>query len=153
MSSPKLNPESILKTLRAAFCHDATRGDLLQLTATKLHAVGEPYTGIYVYMVDGDSLVLEAFAGRPTEHTRIPIGQGLCGRAVAERSDIYAADVTSEAGYLACSAETRSEFIALIRQGDSILGQIDIDSDQLDGLDAAERIAVQQVAEGLAALL
>ena len=34
-------------------------------------------------MLHGNELVLEAYAGRETEHTRIPVGDGVCGTAVA----------------------------------------------------------------------
>jgi GAF domain-containing protein len=104
-------------------------------------------------MLHGDALELEAFDGRPTEHTRIPVGTGVCGRAVAEARDISVADVNSDPGYLACSIETRSELVVLIRRGADILGQIDVDSDVINGFDATEEAAVREVADGLAALL
>ena len=118
-----------------------------------MREAGSPYTGVYLYMLHGDMLELEAFDGRPTEHTRIPVGQGLCGRAVAEARDINAPDVSAEAGYLACSIETRSELVVLIRRGAEILGQIDVDSDVVNGFDDAEQAAAREVADALAALL
>ena len=33
-------------------------------------------------MLQGEELVLEAFAGRETDHTRIPVGKGVCGTEV-----------------------------------------------------------------------
>jgi GAF domain-containing protein len=106
-----------------------------------------------MYMLHGDKLELEAFDGRPTEHTTIPVGTGVCGRAVAEARDINVADVSTDAGYLACSIETRSELVVLIRRGPDILGQIDIDSDRVNGFDDTEEGAVKEVADALAALL
>ena len=41
-------------------------------------------------------------------------------------------DVTARDEYIACNLDTRSELVVLIRRGDLILGQIDVDSDQLD---------------------
>ncbi len=153
MTTPRLNSEKILKALHAAYCHEATRDELLKMAATKLHAVGSPYTGVYMYMLHDNMLKLEAFEGRPTDHQEIPVGVGLCGRAVAEKRDLNVADVKADDQYLACSIETRSELIVLIRRGDLILGQIDIDSDEIDGFDEAEQAAVQRVADGLASLL
>lgn len=153
MTSPKLNSERVLKALHAAYCHDASRQELLQLTATKLRSVGPPYTGVYMYMLDGNSLKLEAFDGRPTEHHEIEVGVGLCGKAVAEMQDLNIADVKADTQYLACSIETKSELIVLIRRGDLILGQIDVDSDVINGFDEAEQAATQRVADGLASLL
>lgn len=148
-----LNAEAVARALQGAFCHDASRAELLQLAANKLHDVGPPYTGVYLYMLHGDQLVLEAHSGRDTEHTRIPVGTGLCGRAVAERCDLNVPDVSQAEGYLACSIETRSELVVLIRRRDDVLGQIDIDSDVPDGFPPEEEAAVRQVADALAVLL
>lgn len=148
-----LDGEAVVRALQGAFAHGVDRQGLLELVATRIRAAGSPYTGVYLYMVHGDELVLEAFAGRSTDHTRIPVGRGICGQAVAERRDINVPDVSQADGYLACSVETRSELVVLIRRHDEILGQIDIDSDVPDGFDAAEEAAVRTVADGLAALL
>jgi GAF domain-containing protein len=72
---------------------------------------------------------------------------------VAERRDLNVPDVAQAEGYLACSIETRSELVVLIRRHDEILGQIDIDSDVVDGFDDEEQAAVRTVADALAALL
>jgi len=80
-------------------------------------------------MLQGDELVLEAFAGRETEHTHIPVGRGVCGTAVATGQDQNVPDVAAVGNYLACNLETRSELVVLIRRGARILGQLDVDSD------------------------
>jgi GAF domain-containing protein len=106
-------------------------------------------------MLHGDELVLEAHAGRDTEHTRIPVGTGVCGTAVATRQDQNVPDVAAVAGgsYLACNAFTKSELVVLIRRGDHILGQIDIDSDVPAGFGEREQAVVKEVADALAVLL
>ncbi len=148
-----LDADTIVRALQGAFRRDVSRQELLQLVATKMRQAGPPYTGVYLYMLHGSELELEAFDGRPTEHTRIPVGAGICGRAVAERRDINVADVSKADGYLACSIETRSELVVLMRRHDEILGQIDIDSDVDGGFDEAEQRAVKAVADALAVLL
>jgi GAF domain-containing protein len=104
-------------------------------------------------MLQGKELVLEAYAGRETEHTRIPVGTGVCGTAVASGQDQNVPDVTAVQNYLACNTWTRSELVVLIRRGATILGQIDIDSDEPDPFTADEEGAVRQVADALAILL
>ncbi len=118
-----------------------------------MRQAGPPYTGVYLYMLHGDELVLEAFDGRPTDLTRVALGTGVCGRAVAEQRDLNIPDVSVVEDYLACSAETQSELVVLIRRHDEILGEIDIDSDVLAGFDDAEERAVREVADALATLL
>lgn len=153
MADTALKPEFVVRALQGAYCRGASRGELLQLVATKLREAGPPYTGVYLYMLHDGELVLEAFDGRPTEHTRIPVGVGVCGRAVAERRNLNVPDVTAADGYLACSIETKSELVVLIRRHDEILGQIDVDSDMADGFSPAEAAAVKEVADALAVLL
>ena len=155
MAEATLKSEPIVKALHAAFCRDAGRAELLQLAATKMRATGPPYTSVYLYMIDesGETLLLEAFDGRETEHTSIPLGRGLCGKAVTERADLNVTDVSAVPEYLACNVDTRSELIVLIRRNEDILGQIDIDSDAPNGFDGMEQAAVKEVADALAVLL
>src|SRR5262249_21238490 len=74
------------------------------------------YRWVGVYWLDGDSLILGPYVGAPTEHSRIPVGRGVCGTAVAEGKNQIVADVRVLSNYLACSLETRSEIVVLIRK-------------------------------------
>lgn len=147
------DPSAVVRALRAAHLHDVPRQGLLQLACEKIQAWGGPYTSVYAYMLHDDELLLEAHAGRDTDHTRIPVGAGVCGTAVAQRRDQNVPDVRAVGNYLACNLYTRSELVVLIRRGDHILGQIDIDSDVLNGFGEREHADVTAVAEALAALL
>jgi L-methionine (R)-S-oxide reductase len=150
---PVLDSARIVAALRGAFARDEGRPGLLQIAAEKIRAAGPPYTSVYLYMLHGDELVLEAYAGRDTDHTRIPVGVGVCGTAVASGEDQNVPDVRAIDNYLACNAWTRSELVVLIRRGGLILGQIDIDSDVPDPFTPEEEAAVKQVADALAILL
>ena len=150
---PVLASSRVIAALRGAFAREADRAEMLRLAAEKIQAAGAPYTSVYLYMLHGDDLVLEAFAGRETEHTRIPVGQGVCGTAVATGEDQNVGDVRSIGNYIACNIWTRSELVVLIRRGPTILGQIDIDSDVPDPFTPEEQAEVQAVAEALAVLL
>ena len=150
---PTLDGDKVVAALRGAFARDAGRQGLLQLAAERIQAAGVPYTSVYLYMLRGDDLVLEAFAGRETEHTRIAVGQGVCGTAVSTGQDQNVPDVRAISNYLACNAWTRSELVVLIRRGATILGQIDIDSDEPDPFSPEEEAEVRRVADALAVLL
>lgn len=150
---PVLDSPRIVAALRGAFAREEGREALLRLAAEKIRAAGAPYTSVYLYMLHGSELVLEAYAGRETEHTRIPVGVGVCGTAVARGQDQNVPDVRAVENYLACNAWTRSELVVLIRRGSLILGQIDIDSDIPDPFTPEEEAAVKQVADALAILL
>ena len=146
-------PSRIVRALRAAQLHDAPRRDLLQMACDRIRAEGAPYTSVYAYMLHGDQLVLEAFTGRETPHARIPVGQGVCGTAVATGQDQNVPDVGAVGNYLACNLDTKSELVVLIRRGANILGQIDIDSDVPAAFTDVHHRAVKEVADALAVLV
>lgn len=148
-----LQANPIVTRLRSAFNHDAGRQELLRLAAGLIREAGAPYTSVYMYMLHGAELVLEAHSGRDTEHDRIAVGQGVCGTAVAAGEDQNVGDVRARGNYIACNLFTRSELVVLIRRGDEILGQIDVDSDEIDPFTPDEVEAVRAVAEALAVLL
>jgi GAF domain-containing protein len=148
-----LDSQRVVAALRGAFAREVGRGGLLRLAAERIRAAGSPYTSVYLYMLHGDELILEAYAGRETDHTRIPVGRGVCGTAVASGKDQNVPDVRAVENYLACNAWTRSELVVLIRRGTLILGQIDIDSDVPDPFTPEEEAEVKRVADALAILL
>lgn len=148
-----LDAHGTVRALRAAHLHDAGREALLRMACERIRSWGGPFTSAYAYMLHGDDLVLEAHAGRDTPHTRITVGTGVCGTAVATGDDQNVPDVSAVGHYLACNTFTRSELVVLIRRGATILGQIDIDSDVPEGFGPAEHAAVREVADALAVLL
>jgi L-methionine (R)-S-oxide reductase len=150
---PVLDSNRVIAALRGAFAREEGRQGVLRTAAQKIRASGPPYTSVYLYMLHGNELVLEAFDGRDTDHTRIPVGVGVCGTAVASGEDQNIPDVRAVENYLACNAWTRSELVVLIRRGSLVLGQIDIDSDVPDPFSQEEESAVKRVADALAILL
>jgi GAF domain-containing protein len=127
--------------------------DVLQAAVSGLHELDDRFhwTGIYELFPD-NVLRLGPFIGAPTDHVFIGVGRGVCGTAVAERRNINVPDVRLVSNYLACSTETRSELVVLIRKGEKIFAQIDIDSHQVAAFDDRSVERVQRVADWLAAL-
>lgn len=111
------------------------------------------WVGVYLLNPEENFLWLHNYIGEPTEHARIAVGEGVCGTAVAEQKNQNVADVTKLDNYLACSPGTRAELVVLIRAGDEILGQIDIDSDQEGAFREEDEQEVQAVADKLAEVL
>ncbi len=148
-----LDAASIVRALRAAHLHDQGSAGLLALACERVRAWGSPFTSVYAYLLKDAELSLVAYSGRATEHTRIPIGAGVCGTAVATGRDQNVPDVSRAESYLPCNAETRSELVVLIRRGAVILGQLDVDSDVPAGFDDVHHAALRQVADALAVLL
>jgi len=150
---PAATAATIVRALRAAHLHDIGRMGMLQMACDRLRALGAPYTSVYAYMLHDGELRLEAHAGRDTEHTRIAVGSGVCGTAVATGQDQNVPDVSAVGNYLACNLDTKSELVVLIRRGATILGQLDIDSDVPAGFGEKEHADVKEIADALAVLL
>ncbi len=108
------------------------------------------YTGVYIYLLQGETLVLGPYRGRPTEHTRISIGAGVCGRAARVKETVTVDDVTADAEYIACSLDTRSEIVVPIMRGSRVFGEIDIDSDVPAAFTGDDRKFLEQVARAIA---
>lgn len=108
------------------------------------------YTWVGIYLLDGNELVLGPYVGRPSPHTRIPLGRGICGAAAAEKSTIIVDDVNADSRYLACSIETKSEIVVPIMRGNEVLGEIDIDSDRPAAFGTADRELLEPIAALLA---
>jgi len=107
------------------------------------------YTWVGVYMVEGDELVLWAWDGNAaTEHTRIPIGEGICGLAASIGESVVVDDVSKDTKYLMCFPATKSEIVVPII-GEEVHGEIDIDSDKLAAFTSED----QSFLELLAALI
>ena len=127
--------------------------EILEAAVRSLHELDDRFhwTGIYELFPD-NVLRLGPFVGAPTDHVFIGVGRGVCGTAVAEGRNINVPDVRLESNYLACSTETRSELVILIRRGERIFAQIDIDSHQVAAFDEESVARVQRVADWLAML-
>jgi GAF domain-containing protein len=110
------------------------------------------YRWVGIYRVDGAELVLEGWDGpAATEHTRIPIGRGICGQAARENRTVVVADVRSAPEYLACFLETRSEVVVPIRDGARVVGEIDIDGNEVGAFDPTDAAFLETVARKLSA--
>jgi GAF domain-containing protein len=130
----------------------ATIDEVLKDTVRLLNEERQHYDWVGIYLLEGDTLVLHNYVGKPTEHMRIPVGVGVCGVAVAEGSNQIVGDVSKLENYLACSIGTRSEIVVLIRRGAQIFGQIDIDSDLENAFTDQDERLLSRVAERLSAI-
>ena len=128
---------------------------ILRKAVRTLHEADDRYkwVGIYLMRDNEDKLWLHNYVGAPTEHAEIEVGQGVCGTAVAEKKNQVVQDVTAVDNYLACNPKVKSELVVLIRAGDEVLGQIDIDSHEKEAFKDEDEQEVQAVADKLAEVL
>jgi L-methionine (R)-S-oxide reductase len=153
---PALAPDNsmtyqhVLDKVRAAVASAPDSETAMTGAVRTLAAEVPSYTWTGIYLLHGNELVLGPYVGKPSPHTRIPLGRGICGAAAAEKATIVVDDVNADSRYLACSVETRSEIVVPILAGTEVLGEIDIDSDRAAAFGNADRELIEAVAALLA---
>jgi L-methionine (R)-S-oxide reductase len=147
-------PENVFGTILSAVSEFADRTEdltALQQFIVELISSRLPYynwTGFYMLDPhDANTLVLGAFHGAPTTHVRIPVTEGICGAAVAQGETVIVEDVSSDPRYLACSIETKSEIVVPIYVKGKIVGEIDIDSHELNTFGDKDRAFLEECTE------
>jgi L-methionine (R)-S-oxide reductase len=109
-----------------------TAQDLMRAMAKLLHDKMLKYNWVGFYLLEPGAqppvLVLGAFEGAMTPHTRIPLNQGICGAAASSGQTVVVDDVAKDSRYLACSLETKSEIVVPVFAHGKVVGELDIDS-------------------------
>jgi L-methionine (R)-S-oxide reductase len=145
-----MDQTDLLTAIGSAVAAAPTTESAMQQVVRLLKDAVPHYTWVGIYVVEGDELVLGPFIGKPSPHTRIPLGKGICGAAVTGKATIVVDDVNADPRYLACSIETRSEIVVPIMRGSQALGEIDIDSDQPAAFGDRDRALLEPIAAMLA---
>lgn len=106
--------------------------ELMRSMVKILHTRMLKYNWVGFYMLEPGAeppvLVLGAFEGAMTPHTRIPLNQGICGAAASSGKTVVVDDVNKDPRYLACSLETKSEIVVPVFVRGKVMGELDIDS-------------------------
>ena len=124
--------------------------DVLQEVVNFLYNNFHFYDWVGIYLVEGDFLILRSWNGKQaTDHTKIPIGNGICGSAAKSGKTEMISDVSKDDRYLACFVSTRSEIVVPIIKDDEIIGEIDIDSDVVDAFNKNDKIFLEKIADML----
>lgn len=134
-----------------------TAKGFMQSVCKLLHERMLKYNWVGFYMLEPGTtppvLVLEAFVGAMTPHTRIPLHQGICGAAASSGKTIVVDDVKKDPRYLACSLETKSEIVVPIFVKGQVAGELDIDSHFAAAFGVDDQQLVQYCAEAVGKML
>ncbi|HEX8091902.1 MAG TPA: GAF domain-containing protein [Blastocatellia bacterium] len=145
-----ISSDEIVSRVEQIVASDAPRDKVLREAVRVLKQERDHYKWVGIYLLEGDMLVLHNYIGKPTDHTHIPVGRGVCGTAVAERANQIVGDVTKLDNYIACSVDVRAEIVVLIRRDSEIFGQIDIDGDTENAFTSEDEALLSRVADLLA---
>jgi GAF domain-containing protein len=114
------------------------------LSALVYHALPEVnWVGFYLF--DGTELVVGPFQGQPA-CVRIALSKGVCGAAATTRETQRVADVHAFPGHIACDANTRSEVVVPLYQGEKLIGVFDLDSPMPNRFDADDQAGLEAIA-------
>ena len=103
------------------------------------------------YKMEDGQLILYPFQGKPA-CTRILVGRGVCGTAVAEDATQLVPDVHEFPGHIACDSASNSEIVIPIHVGGEIWGVLDIDSPYLNRFTEEDKAGLErfvQILEGI----
>lgn len=90
------------------------------------------WVGFYFAKHETQTLHLGPYVGAPTDHTVIPFGKGICGQVALSNSNFVVPDVSAQDNYIACSFTVKSEIVVPLFVNGINIGQIDIDSHEID---------------------
>lgn len=113
--------------------------DLIANLANVCAALKEQFNFFWVgfYMVKNDELVLGPFQG-PVACTRIQKSKGVCGASWDREEILIVPDVEAFPGHIACSSASKSEIVIPIIRNGSVIGVLDVDSDELNSFDETD---------------
>ncbi|MBN2017413.1 MAG: GAF domain-containing protein [Candidatus Cloacimonetes bacterium] len=114
------------------------------------------YDWVGFYFVDRENhseLILGPFEGAPTEHTRIPFGQGVCGQVAKDKKSRIVQDTAQEENYLSCSINVQSEIVVPIIKDGTFIGEIDIDSHTIAAFSDVDEVFLHMLAKKVSGLL
>jgi GAF domain-containing protein len=126
---------------------------LMQLTSELLRAEVPHYDWVGFYLLDqqNNMLILGPFSGKPTEHTHIPVGKGVCGQVAEHKQSMIVQDVTQQDNYIACSIDVQSEIVVPILKNGLFVAEIDIDSHAYAPFSEKDEAFLSAIAKELAA--
>lgn len=90
------------------------------------------WVGFYFANHENKTLHLGPYVGAETDHTIIPFGKGICGQVAESNKNFVVPDVKAQDNYIACSITVKSEIVVPLFVNGLNIGQIDIDSHEID---------------------
>ena len=86
------------------------------------------WVGFYILDQEKNELVLGPFVGKPTQHTHIAVGKGICGQVAASGQTMVVQDVTQVENYISCGLDVQSEIVVPVLKNGKFVAELDIDS-------------------------
>ena len=111
------------------------------------------WVGFYFINGNKKELKLAQFAGKPTEHSIIPFGKGICGQVALSNQNFVVQDVNEQDNYISCGIDVKSEIVIPIFKNKENIGQIDIDSHHINPFTKSDEELLEFVCEQVSRIL
>jgi GAF domain-containing protein len=111
------------------------------------------WVGFYFHHDDKNELHLKSFAGKPTNHTVIPYGKGICGQVAVSSESFLVNNVSEHDNYIACNINVKSEIVVPIFLNNKNIGQIDIDSNSPYAFNQEDEVFLVRINSLISSLL
>lgn len=149
-----MNTEKILASVDAILDSKTSTSSILLKICELLKNEVYHYDWVGFYVLDEATqiLILGPYVGKPTDHTRIPVGKGVCGQVAANGETMIVQDVTQMDNYIACSIDVQSEIVVPILKDGKFVAEIDIDSHSPAPFTEQDKKLLEEIAEKLKSL-
>ena len=98
------------------------------------------------YLLEDNELVLGPFQGR-VACTRLPIGQGVCGKAALLHKVVCVPDVHQFSGHIACDSRSKSGIVLPIIVNNNLVAVLDIDSPSFNRFTTEDQKFLESIVE------
>ncbi len=149
-----MNFDSLKPQIKTIVTSEVTRDEKL-LEICKFLNQEIPYynwVGFYFANHENKTLHLGPYVGAPTDQTVIPFGKGICGQVAESNENFVVPDVNAQDNYIACSFTVKSEIVIPLFVNGINIGQIDIDSHEIDPFTEADERFLEFVNQEIASL-
>ena len=139
--------DSLLTLIKTKLNSGISQKDGLQCICQLLfdHVESYDWVGYYLHNPEKKELVLKTYVGQPTDHTHIPFGKGICGQVALSNKNFIVDDVSAQDNYIACSLDVKSEIVIPLFVNGNNIGQIDIDSNNLQSFSEKDATFLSEV--------
>jgi GAF domain-containing protein len=106
------------------------------------------YPLVEIFLVDGEELVQGPIVGLEREGSlRIPIGEGIIGRVARTNRAALVKDVRQDPDYIPVGIESKSEIAVPLHKGDVVIGVLNVESAEQEGLQEEDLRMLSMVAD------
>jgi L-methionine (R)-S-oxide reductase len=138
--------KQLVENIKRAIADKQTEAEVLRAAVELIAGFSDGYNWTGIYMMRDGVLEVGPYIGPPTPHTRIELNKGICGAAASQKQTVIVDDVNADPRFLSCSPTTRSEIVVPLMDGNTCLGEIDIDSNQPSFFTADDKEMLEAIA-------